>query len=357
MRPQPSCSDPGREQNSQGSSLNRPVLRRTLRVSLRILLPALLTLGMLCLPGAPRALILDASDETGNTTPPEDDPGWRNVGHHLETPTVVYLGNQWILTTEHAGLSAVILEGKRYDPVPGSLLQVQKPKAEFADLLLFRIDEDPGLPSLSMATASPIVGERVLLIASGTSRGERFSAYPKGSEPLDGFTWESDQTRRWGTNRVEAPPRLLPHRETNTMAFPMAFDRIEEPGGTRYEAAGALGDSGGALFSHKDPRDPNSDWVLSGIIFSVTSRGSGLQRITFYNDLTWAADLSYYRDQIMKHMREYEAQSLPHELPPMDPEPRPSGLIMPSGVIMVLLLVVVAWLRIRRTRSASQIDR
>ena len=238
------------------------------------------------------------------------------------------------------------------------MLRLRKPETEFADLLLFRISEDPGLPSLKIATASPIVGEPVLMIAAGTSRGGRYSRYTKGSEPLDGFTWESDQTKRWGTNRVEGPPKFLRHRETNTMAFPLKFSRIEEPGGTRYEAAGALGDSGGAVFAHEAPRDPSSDWVLSGIIFSVTSRGDALERTTLYKDLTWVADLSYYRDEIMGHIRQYENGATGQADPTAEgPGGESDRLTLAAGLTALGFLGFLAWLRTRGARAPALIDR
>ncbi len=357
MRPERNRSKLDKDRDVQDPSVNRPGHRRPIGAGRWIFLSALLVLGMLCFPVAPQALILDEGDGTGNTAAPQDDPGWRNVGHHLGSPSVVYLGNQWILTTEHSGLNSVLFEGRRYNPVPGSLLRVEKPETQFADLLLFRIDEDPGLPALSMSTSPPKVGEHVMLIAAGSSRGGRFTFYSQDSGPLDGFTWQADQTKRWGTNRVEAAPSFVGHRETSTMAFPMVFNRIEDPGSTRHEAAGALGDSGGALFARENPKDPDSDWVLSGIVFSVTSRGEGLQRITFYSDVTWAADLSYYRDRIMKHMQEYRPQNPPDASPPLDSASGPSRLREFAGLATALLVVAMVWRRLRRPRSSSQSDR
>ena len=272
--------------------MNRTAFFRPTWMGPGIALPALIALGVAGYAFAPQALILDGGDETGNSTPPDDDPGWRNVGHHTGTPTVVYLGDRWVLSAEHSGLNSVTFEGKRYEPLPDSALQLEKPESKFSDLLLFRIDEDPGLPALSIATSPPVVGQNVILIAAGASRGGRFTIYDEDLGAVDGFTWEMDQTKRWGTNRVETPPQLLSYKDTDTMAFPLAFDRIEDLRSTRNEAAGALGDSGGALFDHRASGDSTSEWVLSGIIFSVTNRGESLPRMTFYNDLTWVADLS-----------------------------------------------------------------
>lgn len=207
-------------------------------------LAAILVLAVL--PGYGSALILDRGDGLGNTTAPEDDPGWANIGQHLGSPSVVYLGNGWILTAHHVGASIVIFDGKRYNPVSGSPISLRNPDDTLADLLLFQIDEDLPLPSLSISASPARVGEDVILIAAGSSRGGRVTLESEEGNLLDGFFWNEDQTKRWGTNRVEARSQFIENRETKTMSFPILFDRIESPSGTPHEASAARGDSGGA---------------------------------------------------------------------------------------------------------------
>ena len=236
----------------------------------------------------------------GNTSPPENDPGWRNVGQHLGSPSVVYLGNGWVLTAAHVGPSIVKLEGQSFDPIAGSPTRVMNPDGSPADLLLYKIDGDPQIPALRIATSSPQVGQEVILIAAGSSRSERITVFTEDRGIVDGFRWKSGQTKRWGTNIIEGEPRSVQVDETVTTAVPIVFDRIESASGTRHEASAAKGDSGGAVFAQVDPLDPESPWVLSGLIFSVASAPEHPKESSFYGDATWVADLSQYRQGILE---------------------------------------------------------
>jgi hypothetical protein len=307
------------------------------------------------LPGYGTALILDRGDGLGNTTAPEDDPGWANIGHHLGSPSVVYLGNRWILTAHHVGASIVIFDGKRYNPVSGSPTSLRNPDGTLADLLLFRIDEDLPLPSLSISKTPARVGEEVMLIAAGSSRGGRVTLESEAGNLLDGFLWVEDQTKRWGTNRVEARPQFIENLETKTMSFPILFDRIENPTGTRHEASAGRGDSGGALFAHTNSYDPNPDWVLSGILFSVSGRTGHPANTSFYGDITWVADLSFYRDEILRHTSPETVQMAELESNELEQSAEASGSAKrdPSRAAALALVLIVAALiwRIARRRS------
>jgi hypothetical protein len=251
------------------------------------------------LPAPALALILDAGDGSGNTAPPEDDPGWNNVGQHLGSPSVVYLGNGWILTAAHVGPSIVTFGEQRFDPIAGSPTQLTNSDGSQADLLLFRIDGDPNLPELSIATSSAKVGQEVLLVAVGSSRSKRVSISTEEQGMVDGFRWKAGQTKRWGTNIIEGEPTLVEQEDVQTMALPIVFDRIESAAGTRQEAVAAKGDSGGAVFARSDPLEPDSPWTLAGLLFSVASPSDHPSNSSFYGDVTWVADLSKYRNQIL----------------------------------------------------------
>ncbi len=325
--------------------------------------------------GAATALILDSGDGLGNTQPPEDDPGWNHIGHHLGGPSVVYLGNGWVLTAQHAGASIVLFQGERFNPVPGSIVQLEsrfvpkkKPsgegefegggESEFrkSDLLLFRIDGDPGLPLLALAESTPKIGEDALLIAAGSSRGRRLTVDTPESGLRDGFEWQTDRTTRWGTNIVHKSPTWIDHLETSTRAFPLIFDRLESRNSTPHEAGAARGDSGGALFTRANPVAPENGWVLSGILFSVSGKKGQPKDTTFYGDATWVADLSHYREQIRKlvwpdcrdlNPRLGRAPECPAAAPPVSPVK--SGMLFPAAAIG-LLLALLGWWRWSRRR-------
>ncbi len=314
------------------------------------------------LPGYGTALILDRGDGLGNTTAPEDDPGWANIGQHLGSPSVVYLGNRWILTAHHVGASIVIFDGKRYNPVQGSPFSLRNLDGTIADLLLFRIDEDPPLPSLSIAKYPARVGEHVIVIAAGSSRGGRVTLESEAGDLLDGFLWNEDQTKRWGTNRVEARPQLIENHNTTTMSFPILFDRIESPPGTPHEASAGRGDSGGALFAHDDPLDPNAAWVLSGILFSISGRTGHPADSSFYGDITWVADLSFYREDILRHISPQASQTVDLERSEpkkttQAPGAENGGRSRAVALSLVLIVAVLICLIARRRSSDNQRER
>jgi LPXTG-motif cell wall-anchored protein len=329
-----------------------PIIRT--RAFSRLLL-GLFVLLVLGLPTLAPALILDAGDGLGNTTAPEPDPGWENVGQHLGSPSVVYLGNRWILTADHVGASIVTLNGKRYDPVAGTLTRLMNPNDTQADLLLFQIDDDPGLPSLSIAAFPPTPGESVILIAAGSSRGPRLNSQPEGGVLIDGFAWQEDQTKRWGANIIEGEPNFIGQASTNTMAIPMVFDRIESTSGTRQEATAARGDSGGALFARADPTNPDSEWLLSGILFSVGTRTGYPAQSSFYGDVTWAADLSFYRDRILEQVfpESHSAELAPHSAGQGGGPDNTTAVILVGGAVLATLVV---YLTRRRRNSLGSAD-
>lgn len=315
----------------------------------------LLAVFSLWLPAPAPALILDAGDGMGNTTAPDDDPGWQNVGLHLGSPSVVYLGNRWILTANHVGASIVTLEGKRYDPVAGSLVQLQNPDETQADLLLFQIDDDPGLPALTIKASAPPIGEHVILISAGSSRSERVTVISDDRGPIDGFLWQKDQTKRWGTNIVHGEPRPIEHIDTVTMAVPIVFDRIEDRLGTRQEAVAAKGDSGGAVFSRADPLDPESSWTLSGILFSVASQTGRPTKSSFYGDVTWAADLSHYRNQILETIGlEPPTAELPAKAKVSDSAEAALPIPLLAVLVLSLFAGLAAWKASRRGRQSDR---
>ena len=95
---------------------------------------------------------------------------------------------------------------------------------------------------------------------------------------------------RWGTNVVTGTSTVL-----DTEAFYTSFT---ETGGTTHEAQAANGDSGGAVFI-KD----GSLWELAGVMFAVGEYLGQPAETALYGNLTYAADLASYRDQIIEIAR------------------------------------------------------
>ena len=234
----------------------------------------------------------------GNTTPPQDDPGFANVGIR-GSGSAVYLGDGWVLTATHVGAGATLFNNTWYNPVANSAVQLANPPGNgysaTTDLTLYQIDGRPNLPSVLIGSAPPAVGWQVTMIGNGRDRlpSQAFwtsSWAPAASPaPYAGYIWAATQNIRWGTNVVSTvgiPSGVGANSET---AFATQFT-----GNTQYDAQGTPGDSGGGVF-HKDAA---GNWNLAGLMFSTSSLSGQPWGISVYGNSTYSADLSVYRSQI-----------------------------------------------------------
>jgi hypothetical protein len=192
----------------------------------------------------------------------------------------------------------VVIHGERFDPVAESITPVLNEDGTTADLVLFRLSRDPGLPPLDIPTRPLRVAQDVVMMGYGDSRGGQLTVNLADQGLADGYFWQKDNVKRWGTNRVAGSPKPVPNRDTVTWAVPLIFDGLHSGASTPEEAAAARGDSGGAVFADLDPVFPQRGSGLAGLLFSVTRFDSQPTNSTLYGNLSWAADLSLYRDQI-----------------------------------------------------------
>jgi hypothetical protein len=256
----------------------------------------MLLLALALLVSAPAdALVFISGDGQGNNTPPPDDPGWDHVGR-VGGLNGIYLGNGWMLTANHVPTANANFNGAFYAAVPGSEVQLQNPDLSLADLKVFRIDAAPSLPLMKIRATTPpnhnppSVVTNVTMIAGGAVRGAATSWMG-----YDGFLWASGTAERWATNQIQDSGFA-----NNTWAISTDFDKLSM-GGTTHEGQGASGDSGGALFIKN-----GSTWELAGVLFAIAPfpgqpdftalQGKASQPV---GNLTYAADLSIYRDQII----------------------------------------------------------
>ncbi|MBI2826487.1 MAG: Ig-like domain-containing protein, partial [Planctomycetia bacterium] len=237
----------------------------------------------------------------GNTTAPPDDPGFANVGTR-GSGTGIYLGNGWVLTANHVSAGGVLFNDVWYNAVAGTTVQLTNPAGagwtQYTDLILYRIDASPGLPSLAIGSAPPAVGWNVTMIGHGRDRqpSEAYwtSAWAPSATPstYDGYIWAATQSIRWGTNTIDTVNVPQGVQTNSELAFTTSFTA-----NTPNEAQGASGDSGGAVF-HKNASTGN--WELVGVMFAISTYAGQPFGTSVFGNTTYIADLSVYRDQILQ---------------------------------------------------------
>ena len=232
---------------------------------------------------------------------PTEFPYWEHVTQRrYEGPTVIYLGAGWALTAQHVGVGEIFLEGETFAADMRSRHILVNANGTGADAIVFRLKQDtelPDLPILPLALEPPRAGEEVMLIGFGRERAKVIEWNEDGDLQF-GFEWTPKGAKRWGTNRVTSNRERLIQlgRSTHTLTF--VFDPPNSDNDTRYEAQAALGDSGGAMFIERD-----GEWQLAGMMTSVSTEAFRPRQTSSYGDATFAADIAYYRDEILRWAR------------------------------------------------------
>lgn len=232
------------------------------------------------------AVVIASGDGSGNTSAPPDDPGFGHVGVRLPgNLSAVYLRNGWVITAAHVGAGTLRLGGVDYAALPGSSHPLGSAGATSADLLLFRLVSEPPLAALAVRAAVPGPSAPLVLVGNGHDRGAATSF-----EGHDGWGWLPTHALRWGTNRVAQRGLDVAIGDVTTRAFSTVFDLAN---GAAHEAQAVVGDSGGAVFLKGD-----TSWELAGILFAIGVYDGQPSNTTLDGNMTFAADLSYYRAQI-----------------------------------------------------------
>lgn len=290
-----------------------------------------------------RAVIIDTTTGTGNTTAPADDPGWANVGI-VNNGSAVYLGNRWAITATHVWTGPTTFSGTTYQNVPGSEITLSNNGAAgqtpLTDLVLYQLATDPGLPALTIASSTPTNATPVTMIGAGRNRGA-FTEWTvnTGTTPwvwtvtsgtgvnAAGYLWDSTRDMRWGTNNIAGAASWITYTIDNEKSVYALRTTFTDFPGSSTEGQAAPGDSGGAIF-----RKNGGTWELAGVML-VTDAISGQPFGTaVFGNNTFSADLSYYRSQIIAVV----------------PEPSSIALVALGGATLI-----AAWSRsiTRRTKA------
>jgi hypothetical protein len=249
----------------------------------------------LALPERASAVLIASGDGTGNITAPGDDPGFGHVGL-LEFGNAVYLGNRWVITASHIGSGPVNFGGTLYDPVLNSAMRLRTPDdTADTDLLMFRLEDDPGLAPLDLSMALPQAGATVLMIGHGANRQPGLTYWDSDWNEVamndahenSGYKTASGRPKRWGENIIDGYAIVETQSDGDVESLVVTFDE----NGLPDEAHAVSGDSGGAVFY-----DNGGDWELLGIIFG-SERIPGGGGVAF-GHRTFAAVIPSYKPQI-----------------------------------------------------------
>lgn len=254
-----------------------------------------------------------AGNAPNNTAPP-DNPGFANIGT-LNGASAVYLGGGWVITASHVGVNTVTFGGVPYAPVPGSSVQLSNQgtpgMSPNADIILFQLMASPPLPDLTIRASTPDAGDEVVMIGNGFNQNDDRTSWnvTKGPNPsddvwtasqtgtVDTFGSPGGQTIRWGTNNIDSFADIDDSFGTvRSLITVFNDDLLNRPD----EAQAVLGDSGSAMFLKN-----GSAWDLAGLTFAVGSLDNydnipgGPTTSILDSSLTFAADLSFYRAEIL----------------------------------------------------------
>lgn len=335
---------------------------------------------LVCCCPAGQAVIIVTGNGTGNTTAPSDDPGWNYVGRVNTSGSLgsgVYLGgfnhngsySHWVLTAPHIGdgnFTSFTVRGSSYNVVPNSLVHIRNPASTpddplglqtlstYTDLAVFQITVGPtnSLPSsrMSISSTAPALGSEVVGIGFGRNRQATQTAWNSSwsaevslsgtNAAYTGWKYGSGSTKRWGKNRVENIPittivnnlgggDLRDVKVITTDFDGSGGDAHGTYGAVADEFQAAPGDSGGGLF-YKN----GSAWELTGIFATIGRFRNQPNNSAVFGNVTYAANLSLYRANILAVV----------------PEPEEVGLVMS----FFALLFVAIHRRFRRQKLAHR---
>jgi hypothetical protein len=221
----------------------------------------------------------------------QGDPGWANVAKTGTFLNAVYLGDGWVISAWHAGVSTVqfVADGPVYSAVPNQSYIVPNtmsvPGLNFAtaDIQLYRINDDPGLPALTLSSTPLNLNDEVMFMSYGQIRAVAETSWQtssstnpptwnevgncSGSNCMRGYKYIGGGNKRWGTNNI-ANDNILGGTDASdgdittvvsqgTLAYLTTYDQGSS---NPFETQAVGGDSGSPVF-----RKRNGQWELVGV--------------------------------------------------------------------------------------------
>jgi len=262
-----------------------------------------------------------------NNTAPAGQPYFGNIGI-VGGGSGIYLGDGWVISAAHVAGSlpaSVTFGGVSYATAAGTFHHINNPTGSglstLTDIVVFRLGTNPGLPSLSIASSSPTVGDSVTMIGNGRTQESTPTywhvdtlpgtsddvwtelSYPDPNINAEGFLTTGTKEIRWGENALDSVNETIAYGFGDVRSIFTSFDLGE----SSQEAQAVSGDSGGAVLHHD-----GTGWVLSGMMVAVGTLENqpGGSTSAVIGDITASADLSFYRNEILAIIPEPSASAM-----------------------------------------------
>jgi hypothetical protein len=291
------------------------------------------------------AVVISAGNGQGNTTAPEDDFGFANIGK-LYDGSVIYLGNYngeyWVMTANHVVPGNVTFGSTTYNMVAGSVVRIKNP-VEYGltysntEITMFRISADPGLPNLKIADTPIDSGTTITVAGRGWTRSETEtwwnSSWNEVTGPSTYLGYKksgSTQTVRWGSDVVAATDYAINVGSTSQYTFYTVFDW------NTNGMQAVFGDSGGGAF-YKD----GDTWVLAGLTLAQGTFANQPSNTALYGNQSVFVDLGYYYQQISE------------VLPVTANIPEPPGFALLYGALLLGTCLAYGRCRVHRRQNRS----
>jgi hypothetical protein len=347
--------------------------------------------SLLTIHGSAQALIVGSNPVFAPDTsvnPAEYGPAWTKGDPGFDNVALsggyIYLGDGWILSARHVGYNpasgitfqtasgpvtyhmagarvannGTLIPGPYYTDYgfawsTGHMFAVSNPSSitqesgqpfalsPYTDLQLFRINGDPGLPELTIAS-QPMpnnftagTAPEVMLIGNSSGRAQDETHWnvtgtspnvvwttTTGTGDRQGYVSNGVAAKRWGTNRLSDPasfPSPSPFSavvSNTTGVLPLAtgvgaisrdiivntsqFDPSSQTGATPFESQAIGGDSGAAVFHKRN----GNQWELSGIVNARLTFEGQPSPTAVYGNATLFADLSYYNQDYLHSIKD-----------------------------------------------------